>query len=43
MSHNISRNQQQNAALMWIKFAKTEKAQKRREDGIDQTQKAIAT
>ena len=25
MSHNISRNQQQNAALMWIKFAKTEK------------------
>ena len=25
MSHNISRNQQQNAALMWIKFANTEK------------------
>jgi hypothetical protein len=25
MSHNKSRNQEQNAALMWIKFAKTEK------------------
>jgi hypothetical protein len=25
MSRNISRNQQQNAALMWIKFANTEK------------------
>ena len=42
MSHNISRNQQQNAALMWIKFAKAEKLKSGVKTALTKLKKQLA-